>query len=318
MADEVEDGKFKGHPVAARLRFKPDPTIKADPVADVADEYIIVRSNESACGVIVYGLYRGKWEPNPFSNRPVVRWLLDCHQPIDSYACYRCGRRDGLDAFVPDEVWAQISPTDNEGGILCLWCIDQLCAEKGIACSASLHFAGRAITGTSQSDADSEHIRRACEERDAIELQRDTLLALLDGKITTELAIRFIQAREDGVDLGVSMPQAISSFFAELFALAIDAAPNFQTSMFSIKSGRYELTIRRIEGITPAEKLARLEELLAAYRAKRAVDGGGALERDEGSKTPSRPYDALKHYEADLLIEDLEARLREGGVGKDE
>lgn len=53
----------------------------------------------------------------------------------------------------------------------------------------------------------------------------------------------------------------------------------------------------------------RLQELLDAYRAKRAVDGGGNLERADGSKTASRMWDASKHYDADLRIVDLEAEL---------
>jgi len=82
-----------------------------------------------------------------------------------TYACQTCGRRDGLDAVVTNAVWEQI-----RGGLnlLCLWCIDRRCQAEGIVVSASLHFAGVAITGTSQSDADQEHINRVCAERDAL------------------------------------------------------------------------------------------------------------------------------------------------------
>lgn len=49
----------------------------------------------------------------------------------------------------------------------------------------------------------------------------------------------------------------------------------------------------------------RLCELLEAYRAKRAVDGGGS-----GTGYPQRRlWNASKHYDADVLIEQLESTL---------
>lgn len=106
------------------------------------------------------------------------------HKPINAYSCQRCGRADGLDAVVPNDVWRVITegewanpdPATRRGEIingrwnlLCLWCIDELCAEHGIKCSASLHFCGKAITAGSQSDADREQISRACGDREAAE-----------------------------------------------------------------------------------------------------------------------------------------------------
>lgn len=41
--------------------------------------------------------------------------------------CYSCGKSYGspcwIECVVPDDVWAQISPTGDEGGILCVQCI---------------------------------------------------------------------------------------------------------------------------------------------------------------------------------------------------
>ena len=63
-----------------------------------------------------------------------------------SAPCHRCGRRDGLDAVVSDEVWAAISGRTDGGGILCLWCMDELAAERGLEdVSVRLYFAGRAL-----------------------------------------------------------------------------------------------------------------------------------------------------------------------------
>lgn len=77
--------------------------------------------------------------------------------PIDSYACERCGRRDGLDAVAADELWSQISEGRN---LLCLWCMDAIAHEKGLTGSLTLHFCGKALTGCSQSEADAEHVTR--------------------------------------------------------------------------------------------------------------------------------------------------------------
>jgi hypothetical protein len=67
----------------------------------------------------------------------------------------------------------------------------------------------------------------------------------------------------------------------------------------------------RTEAIVKAhnEVIEQLRELLTAYRAKRAVDGGGPLFKKDGSHTPRRTWDAGMHYDADILIETLEAKL---------
>jgi hypothetical protein len=50
--------------------------------------------------------------------------------------CHDCGMPYGswrwMDAHVPDEVWKQISPTADEGGILCISCMAQRCVRMGI------------------------------------------------------------------------------------------------------------------------------------------------------------------------------------------
>ena len=51
--------------------------------------------------------------------------------------------------------------------------------------------------------------------------------------------------------------------------------------------------------------IKKLYELLDAYRLKRSVDGGGT----QSSPVKPRTWDAMKHYDADLLIEWLEKEL---------
>lgn len=69
-------------------------------------------------------------------------------QPMPtSYPCQQCGRRDGLDAVLTDELWEQLTGRKDGGGLLCLWCMDEIAAEKGIVGYVMLHFAGRALVG---------------------------------------------------------------------------------------------------------------------------------------------------------------------------
>jgi acyl carrier protein len=93
----------------------------------------------------------------------------ELREPIkNTYACQRCGRRDGLDAVVPNDIWDKLE-AETGCQILCLWCIDALCRELKIKTSCSLHFCGLAICGTSQSDADRDHINRLCLRAEAAE-----------------------------------------------------------------------------------------------------------------------------------------------------
>jgi hypothetical protein len=92
-------------------------------------------------------------------------------RPIDSYACQRCGRATGLDVVLTDEKWVAISAAAGNLNLLCLWCVDEIAESLGIKASVSLFFAGRAIHGTSQSEADEEHINRLCEREERAEAE---------------------------------------------------------------------------------------------------------------------------------------------------
>lgn len=83
----------------------------------------------------------------------------------DTYACQRCGRRDGLDAVAPDDAWEKIKEAAGGVNILCLWCMDTLAGDLGIECSVTLHFAGKSLNGTSNSDADKDFINRLVSQR---------------------------------------------------------------------------------------------------------------------------------------------------------
>ncbi len=86
----------------------------------------------------------------------------------ETIACERCGRRDGLDAVVPHDKWAEISGRGDGGGFLCLWCMDKIAADKGIEQEVVLHFAGRALYGTDLGHA-------ALDQRDSLAAENERL-----------------------------------------------------------------------------------------------------------------------------------------------
>jgi len=55
--------------------------------------------------------------------------------------CHDCDRPYGdqygfPDLVLPDDIWAKISPTGDEGGMLCPSCIVARCEQQGIKCQA--------------------------------------------------------------------------------------------------------------------------------------------------------------------------------------
>lgn len=64
----------------------------------------------------------------------------------DTYSCAKCGRRDGLDCVIPNQLWNQIE-AETGHGVLCAWCLDDELAARGIQTRGLLAFAGRAISG---------------------------------------------------------------------------------------------------------------------------------------------------------------------------
>jgi hypothetical protein len=56
------------------IRFKPLPALHEHD--DQADEYIITRNPDASSGIVEYALYHGEWDCNPFTSRPIVRFLL--------------------------------------------------------------------------------------------------------------------------------------------------------------------------------------------------------------------------------------------------
>lgn len=43
---------------------------------DIAQAYAVVLTEQASSGLIVFAMWRGMWEANPWSSRPVIRELM--------------------------------------------------------------------------------------------------------------------------------------------------------------------------------------------------------------------------------------------------
>ena len=93
--------------------------------------------------------------------------VRDLQHPLlrDSYACERCGRIDGMDAVLDNELWEQVSEGD-QYKILCLWCIDHIAHEQGLSGVARLYFSGAAIRSAMPMD-DQDTLMQSLREAEA-------------------------------------------------------------------------------------------------------------------------------------------------------
>jgi ribosomal protein L29 len=94
--------------------------------------------------------------------------LRSIREPIsDAAACQKCGRRDGLDCVIPDELWNQIE-AETGYHILCAWCLDFECEQRGWEVRCLLAFCGKAIYGsTSPVENDDIHWENQLENLNA-------------------------------------------------------------------------------------------------------------------------------------------------------
>ncbi len=85
-----------------------------------------------------------------------VEWALRPMARPNAQTCKKCGRQDGMNFHISDEVWERVS--EGRWNVLCPWCFDQLAVEKGISYEfEDLSFAGRAGTNADYLD----RVRRA-------------------------------------------------------------------------------------------------------------------------------------------------------------
>lgn len=83
--------------------------------------------------------------------------------------CDRCGLDCGMDAVIPNDKWALIAP---DGGILCVWCIDELLAERGLkGVPVKLFFVGKA--SSSELCCDPTHLANVMVAQENVRRQRN-------------------------------------------------------------------------------------------------------------------------------------------------
>jgi hypothetical protein len=88
--------------------------------------------------------------------------------------CQRCGIDCGMDAIIPNELWDAIAPEPEwpEAGMFCLWCMDELLAEKGLSGRVKIYFPGKALLSEMYEVTEQAEARETA-LRDALELAKD-------------------------------------------------------------------------------------------------------------------------------------------------
>lgn len=77
--------------------------------------------------------------------------------------CQRCGIDCGMDAVIADDVWDTIAPIPEwpEAGMFCLWCMDELLVEAGVAgpIEVKVYFAGKVLQSAPYEEALQARVR---------------------------------------------------------------------------------------------------------------------------------------------------------------
>lgn len=90
------------------------------------------------------------------------------------------------------------------------------------------------------------------------------LSSVIEGDIDRDAMIRHFTY---DTDFRVTIPKPMALVLAEMFAVVLDESESFFTTELNIRARGYEMTIRRSDGITPAEKIRELREENARLRA---------------------------------------------------
>ena len=73
MTDKPEDAFWVWGGIPEKKIYDKEDPRRHD---DIAEEYVIEQREEAEAGIVVWAKYHGKWQPNPFSSRPVIAKLL--------------------------------------------------------------------------------------------------------------------------------------------------------------------------------------------------------------------------------------------------
>lgn len=89
--------------------------------------------------------------------------------------------------------------------------------------------------------------------------ENERLLAVMESRLDKETILRHLNYSEGGaLTISASPPEFVRRYLAQLFAIGLEDAENFQTGSFQWRAEDYEMTIRRISGKSTAEVLGEL------------------------------------------------------------
>lgn len=106
-------------------------------------------------------------------------------------------------------------------------------------------------------------------------------IAFLEGVIKDDLSdevlLKELNYQEGTINMRVEPPRLAAMYLMRLMALFIHKAENFNTAEFTMGNRRFELTVRHLIGMTPAEKIGIMMSALAAVLAERANQAGDVI-----------------------------------------
>lgn len=106
------------------------------------------------------------------------------------------------------------------------------------------------------------------EGRNSAEEELERHQAILEMRLDKETLLRHLHIEDGAMNIAVEPPEFLRRLLAVLLLTAMDDAPNFQTACLTWKAQDYELTIRKIDGKSPAQMLGELREENAALKAR--------------------------------------------------
>ena len=79
------------------------------------------------------------------------------------------------------------------------------------------------------------------------------------GEVSTETFLRDLHFQSGEFDMTFEPSRLAMEALGRLMFTAMDGAENYQTGTMTVRTRKYELTLRHVDGKTPAERIEELE-----------------------------------------------------------
>lgn len=146
-----------------------------------------------------------------------------------------------------------------------------------------------------------ELLSSLCNELEQARHENDRHRTIMEQRVDRETLLKWLNYAEGGpLTMALQPPEFVRHLFAELFVIALDDAPNFQTGSFNWKTQDYEMTIRRIRGKSTAQVLSELKAELETLRSQHATQAESIAQMQAQEKIYRAAIET-----ADRLIVDL-------------